>query len=63
MQSILYSTASKLVVGFSWYRKADLAFSKGRQHRVQKYRGTFLVPVPTVLFPKWYRSTGTAVLF
>ena len=30
-----------------------------------QYRGTFLVPlpVPMVLFQKWYRSTGTAVLF
>ena len=38
---------------------------KGGQYRVQKYRGTFLVPlpVPTVLFHKWYRSTGTRYFF
>ena len=30
-----------------------------------EYRGTFLVPLPvlTVLFQKWYRSTGAMVLF
>ena len=34
-------------------------------YRLQKYRGTFLVPlpVPTVLFQKGYRSTGNAILF
>ena len=45
--------------------RLNATVSRGGQYRVQKYRGTFLVPlpVPTVLFQKWYRSTGTAVLF
>ena len=42
---------------------SELYNRKGGQYRVQKYRGILLVPVPTVLFQKWYRSTGAAVLF
>ena len=41
-----------------------MMISRGGQYRVQKYRGTFLVPIPapTVLFQNWYQSTGTTVL-
>ena len=44
--------------------KIHSVITKGEQYRVQKYRGTCLVPLPvlTVLFQKWYRSTDTALL-
>ena len=43
----------------------DCHLIKGEQYRVQKYHGTFLVPLPvtTVLFQKWYRSTGPRYFF
>ena len=58
----LCRVSCKLVCTFTRGGVLEDVLDKGGQYRVKKYRCTILVPLPTVLFQKWYGSTHTEVL-